>query len=94
MARFSPVREMACKAIVAGSTPARVSDRPVAQMDRASVAKTAGRRFEYPRLALVFTLLERSGTRFRQAPAASPLIGLSLLPMLMPLLRDAASGPF
>jgi len=67
----------------------------VAQMDRASVAKTAGRRFEYPRPALVFTLLERSGrTRFRQAPAASPLIGLSLLPMLMPLLRDAASGPF
>jgi hypothetical protein len=36
MTRFSPVREMACKAIAAGSTPARVSDRPVAQMDRAA----------------------------------------------------------
>jgi hypothetical protein len=38
MARFSPVREMACKVIVAGSTPARVSDRPVAQMDRVAVS--------------------------------------------------------
>jgi hypothetical protein len=38
MARFSPVREMACNAIVAGSTPARVSDRPVAQMDRAALS--------------------------------------------------------
>ncbi len=56
MARFSPAREVACKAIAAGSTPARVSDRPVAQTERAAVSYTAGRRFEPAQAGLVFTL--------------------------------------
>lgn len=60
MTRFSPVREMACNAIVAGSTPARVSDRPVARKDRAAVSYTAGRRFESAQAGLVFTLWQGS----------------------------------
>jgi hypothetical protein len=56
MARFSPVREMARKAIAAGSTPARVSDRPVAQMDWVAASQGEGRRFESAQAGLVFTL--------------------------------------
>ena len=57
MARFSPVREMARKAIVGrfDSGP-RLSDRPVAQMERAAVSYTAGRRFASARAGQVFTL--------------------------------------
>ena len=56
MTRFSPVGRWPARLSLAGSAPARVSDRPVAQMERAAASCTAGRRFESTQTGRVFTL--------------------------------------